>query len=129
MSSLTEKRFHSSHHRRFSVKKSVLKNFAIFTKKHLYWRLFLLEALSRRRLQHGLQLVQDSNFFLRNSLNSKNTSILKNIANVCFWYFKRSYWTPPQVFCILVNIYEFSNCFTLGSISQYGNTSWAIILH
>ena len=36
-----------SSHRRFSIKKAVLKNFAIFTGKHQCWSLFLVKLLKR----------------------------------------------------------------------------------
>ena len=39
---------------------------------------------------------------------------------------KRSYITPPEKFCIWRNGYEFSKFSNLASLSQYGNTSWAI---
>ena len=50
-------------------------------------------------------------------------------VNECSWYFTRSYWTPPQGFYILMNVYEFLKFSSLGSISQYSNRSWAMHLH
>ena len=46
-----------------------------------------------------------------------------------FWFLrlKRSYATPPQELCILMNVYDFFKFFTL--ISWYRNTSWAIPIH
>ena len=42
-------------------------------------------------------------------------------VNDCFWeYYKKSYWTPLQGFCILMNVYRLFKIFTLGSISQNG---------
>ena len=45
-------------HRRCSLKKGVLKNFANFTEKHLGWSLFLNKAAA---LRHATLLERDSN--------------------------------------------------------------------
>ena len=60
--------FIRSSHRRRSLKKVVLKNFATFTGKHLHWSLFL----NKVRLQHRC--------FPVNIEKSLRTSILKNIC-------------------------------------------------
>ena len=60
-----------SSHRRCSVKKDVLKNFANFTAKHLCLSLFI-----RKRLQHKCFLVKFGKFF--------RTPILKNIHERLF---------------------------------------------
>ena len=36
------------------------------------------------------------------------------------------YWTHPQGCCILMNVFEFFKFSAPGSISQYGNTLWAL---
>ena len=58
-----------SSHRRCSVKKDVLKNFAIFTGKHLCWR-FLIK-LQAWRLQHRIFFVIIQKFLRTRTL--KNT--------------------------------------------------------
>ena len=66
-----------SSHQRCSVKKDVLKNFVIFTGKHLYWNLFLeFQACNfiKKRLQHRCFPVKIAKFW--------RTYILKNI---CEW--------------------------------------------
>ena len=62
--------------KRCSIKKTVIKNFATFTGKHLCWSLFLIEMLLlkivKKRLQHRP--------FLDNALKFLSTAIL----NGCF---------------------------------------------
>ena len=74
--------FRSSHHR-YSVKKGVLKNFANFTGKNLWWSLFNkvtgLQAYNfiKKRLPHR--------YFPVKSSKCLRTSILRTSANDCFW--------------------------------------------
>ena len=56
-----------------SIKKAVLKTFAIFTGKHLSWSLFF--DFIKKRLQHRSFTV----------MNCLRTPILKNTAYGCFW--------------------------------------------
>ena len=63
-----------SSHRRCSIKKAVLKNFAIFTEKHLCWSLFLIK----------LQARSPATLFKRDS----NTGVfLWILRNGCKWLF------------------------------------------
>ena len=50
--SFLEATYFRSNHQRCSIKKVILKNFAIFTRKHLCWSLFLI------KLPPGLQLYK-----------------------------------------------------------------------
>ena len=45
-----------SSHRRCSISKAVLKNFANFTEKHLCWSLFLIKLYAGRRLYNGFMV-------------------------------------------------------------------------
>ena len=64
-------------HRKFSMKKAVLKNFAIFPKKHLYWSLFFMKWLIKiidfikKGLQHRCFPVNISNFLRSCSYGSE----------------------------------------------------------
>ena len=41
--------------------------------------------------------------------------------NDCLWeYFKKNYWTPPQGFYILINVYRFFKFSILGRLFQHG---------
>ena len=65
-----------SSHRRCYIKNHVLRNFAIFTGKHLCWSLFLIKLqtcifIKKRLLQHRC--------FSANIMNFSRTPILKNI--------------------------------------------------
>ena len=89
-----------------------LKNFSLFTEKHLCWSFVLINS--------------------KQVFSCEYCEIFKNgfFKEHLWWLLlKRSYWTPPQGFCILMNVYEFFRFSTLGSISQYGNTSWAMHFH
>ena len=68
-------------HQSCSVKKGVLKNFAIFTRKHLCWSIFLikLQAISSATL---LKTNSNRGVFLWILQNFRRTPILKNI---CKW--------------------------------------------
>ena len=79
-----------------------------------------------------------SSFICSSTKNIWTMTQIENIENIekflrtaffiehLWWLLlKRGHWTPPQRFCILMNIYECLNVCTLGSISQYGNVSWA----
>ena len=94
----------------------VLKNFVIFTGKHLCWVLFLIK----------LQVWRSAPLLKRDSNTVIFLWILQNFLKQFFYRAplvtapKRSYWNPPQGFGILMNIYEFFKFSALGSISQYG---------
>ena len=64
--------------------KGVLKNFAIFTGKHLYWNLFLIKLHAWRP---ATLLKRDSNtdFFLLRLRNFLEQIFLQNISGECFW--------------------------------------------
>ena len=99
----------------------VLNNFAIFSGlDSLFNKVSCLEACDfiKKRLQHS--------YFPMNMAEFLRTAFFKEH----FWWLllKRSYWAPPQVFSIFMNVHEFFKFFTLGSISQCGNT-WAMHLH
>ena len=49
-----------SSHRRCSIKEAVLKNFAVFTGKHLYWSLFLitLQIYEKETLTQGFSCCE-----------------------------------------------------------------------
>ena len=68
-----------SSHRRCSVKKGALKNFAIFTEKHLCWNLFLIKLQDWRPTT---LLKRDSNtgVYLLNISEFLRAPILKNIC-------------------------------------------------
>ena len=72
-----------SSHRRYPVKKGVLKNFANFTAKHLCWSIFLIKRrlqacnFVKKRLQHWCFPVKFAKFLI--------TSVLKNISGGCFY--------------------------------------------
>ena len=82
-----------SSHWRCSIKKGVLKIFAIFTEKDLCWNLFIKLLINslfiKKRLQHRC--------FLKNIARFLRTPILKNICEwlllMFLWteYFKRDY--------------------------------------
>ena len=63
-------------HRRCSVKNGVLRNFAIFTGKHLCWRLFLIKLQKRKVIKKKLQ----HRCFPVNIAKFLTTPILKNIC-------------------------------------------------
>ena len=85
-----------------------------------HWRRFIKKCLWKCRKFHWKKSVLESvcNNFFKNRLKHrcflvKYSKILSPIfeehlsVNDCFWeYFKRSYWTPPQGFCILMNVYR-----------------------
>ena len=84
--SITFKIKYRSHHRNCSVKRSVLKNFANFTVKHLCWSLFINKFAI---LQSASYLKRDSNAsaFLWNLQNFKKRLFWRTSANDCFWRF------------------------------------------
>ena len=74
-----------SSHGRYSIKKAALKNFAIFTGKHLWLSLFFNkvaglrpETLLKKRLQHNCSPVNITKFLRK--------PILKNICKRLFCY-------------------------------------------
>ena len=69
-------------HLRCSVKKVVLKNFAIFTGKHLCWSLFLIKFI-KQRLQHRCFPVNISKF-----LRIPILKIIYGQLLLCFGYLK-----------------------------------------
>ena len=68
-----------SSHRRCSIKNGVLKNFTIFTGKHLCWRLRPVTLLKKRR--QNICFPVNITIILR-------TPILKNICEQLFLYFR-----------------------------------------
>ena len=93
------KEYRSSHRRRCSIKKVFLKILQTSQEKNLCWSLFLIKLCFSEKF-------------------AKN---LRTSVNDCFWqYFERSYWIPPQGFCILRNINRLLKFSALGSISQHG---------
>ena len=79
-------------HRRCSIKKTVLKNFAIFTRKHLRWSLFSLK----------LQAFRPVTLLLKRDSNSVDFLwILRNFLEHLFWktsvngFFLKLGKTPP----------------------------------
>ena len=64
-------------------------------------KLFLIQAW-----KHATLLKRDSNtdFFLWNIAKFLRTAFC--IKQIWWLLLKRSYWTPPQGFCVLMNIYE-----------------------
>ena len=96
---------HRSSHRKRSIKKVFLKMFQI-----------LLEEICVGVFFNKVF------FFLIKLLNFKNTYLEEYLRNdcICWEYFKKSYWTLPQGFCVLVNAYRFYKLSTPGSIFQYG---------
>ena len=73
-----------SSHRRYSVKKGVLKNFANFKGKHLCWSLFLIK-LQAWRLPTLLQRSFSTDVFLLNLRNFKEQLFWRASANGCFF--------------------------------------------
>ena len=79
-----------------------LNNFAIFSGlDSLFNKVSCLEACDfiKKRLQHS--------YFPMNMAEFLRTAFFKEH----FWWLllKRSYWAPPQVFSIFMNVHEFSN--------------------
>ena len=73
-----------SSHRRCSAKKVVLKNFAVFTRKHLYWSLFLIK-LQAFRPASLLKWTPTQTFSCKYSEIYKST------------YFEKYLWTAASV--------------------------------
>ena len=71
-------------HRKCSMKKAVINNFAIFTGKHLCWSFFLIKLQPWRT---GTLLKRDSNagVFLRILHNFKENLLRRTSANGCSW--------------------------------------------
>ena len=67
---------YGSGHRRYSVKKCILKNFANFTGKHLCWSLFLLKRYS------------NIDVFLWNLRSFQEHLFWRISANDCFWIYR-----------------------------------------
>ena len=85
-----------SSHQRCSIKKTVLKNFAIFTRKHLCWSLFLNNVAGLRPATLLKKRFQQMCFpmnFLKNTYFEEH---LRTVASVCVLL----------VFCNGTNIYE-----------------------
>ena len=74
-----------SNHRRCSNKKGVLKNFAVFTGKHLCWNLLLIKLQAFRP---ATLLKRDSNkgVFLWILPNFYEHVFWRTSANGCFWF-------------------------------------------
>ena len=76
-----------SSHQRCSIKKAVLKNFAIFLRKHLFWSLFLIKLQTFRsttlikRLQHRCFPVNIANFLKPILKNICKQLLLKHLFN------------------------------------------------
>ena len=73
-------------HRRSSIKKAVLKNYTIFTGKHLCCSLFLINLI-KKRLQHR--------YFPDNIVELFRTPIMKSICERLLLQIQKQ---PPQVF-------------------------------
>ena len=67
---VTTMNYRSSHYQTYSIKKTFLKNFAIFTGAHLCLFLIKLQTFTKKRLQHRLMRI----------LKVLRTPILKNIC-------------------------------------------------
>ena len=67
-----------SSHRRCSIKDDVLKNFAIFTGKHLCWSLFLIKFQVVRPATFFLKKTPTQVFFLEYCKIFKNTYVCRN---------------------------------------------------
>ena len=65
-----------SRHQRCSIKNAVLKNFAVFTGKDLYWNLILIRGLATL-LKRGVFHTGVFPWILRNLLYSANIYLLK----------------------------------------------------
>ena len=104
--------FNKEVHKNF-YEKVVLKNFAIL--KHLNFRpATLLKETPTQVFSCEYCKIFKNSFF---------------IEHLWWLLLKRSYSASPQEFCILRNVYQFFKFSYLASISQYGNTSWAMHLH
>ena len=100
-----------SSHQTCSMKNAVLKNFAIFTGKHLSWNIFLiiLRALAwnliKKRLQHRCFPGNIAKFLRTHILNNICERVFLNFFKVnCFFrIFAGSYWKPyflvGSIFC------------------------------
>ena len=71
-----------SSHRWYSIKRVILKNFVIFTEKHLWWSLF---SITLQCFNPETLLIRDSNMFPVNIIKFLRTSIPKNIPNHCLF--------------------------------------------
>ena len=83
-----------SRHRRCSVKKDVLKNFAIFTGKLLCWDLFL-KKLKKKRRQHRC-FHENINKILRTPILKKNLWTTASDPDICLIYAYFSNEFQPQ---------------------------------
>ena len=93
---------------RCSVKKIFLKKIANLTGKHLRWSLFL-ENIVKKREQKKRDFKKG--VFLWNLLHFKDIYLFwRTSSNDCSWYLKRSYWTPPREFDILINYVPVWSC-------------------
>ena len=63
-------------HRRCSIKKSLVRNFAISTGKHLCWSFFLINSFIKKRSQHRV--------FPVNIVKFLKTPLWRTSANDCF---------------------------------------------
>ena len=89
-----------SSHRKYSMKKAVLKNFAIFTGKYLCYNFFLIKL---RAWRTGTLLKRDSNagVFLRILRNSYEQLLWRTSVNGCFWkrgtdFLLMRFWSTPS---------------------------------
>ena len=74
-------------------KKAVLKNFEIFTWKHLCWSLFLIKFI-KKRLQHSCSTVNITKFLRAPILEDIYERLLLNDGNSLSWI---KCWRPPIV--------------------------------
>ena len=72
-------------HLRCSIKRAVLKNFAIFTGKHLYWSFFLTKFI-KRRFQHNRAPKNERvpTMHLRHQYGTQKKHAPKINSDVCF---------------------------------------------
>ena len=71
-------------HQRCSIKKVVLKHFAIFTGKHLCWSVFFNKVAGQKGCNFITKRIQSQITYL-------GSTILKNIANGCFYIFGKCF--------------------------------------
>ena len=80
---INPKTFRSSH-LRCSIKEAVLKNFAIFTGKHMFWNLFLIKLEAWR-------------CFPVNTTKFLRTPFWRTTVNGCFWTFRLPIFTYQEL--------------------------------
>ena len=110
-----------SSHRRYSVKKGVLKSFANFTGKHLYWSLFLIIKIVKESAEAAIQMCSEEKVFWKYAANLQESthaevrfqqSCKVTLLNVAYYNLLHTFRTLfPKNTCrrLLLNLLNFLN--------------------